>query len=153
MPISYRTAKVYTQKELVLIETSITEFHEKFYILEIQKLVFHLLHVSILITHHCGKEWRESFKLRVNLHDVLCCIYYAERIVSSFSHQIQSEYYGGSRSVSIEGIDLEHFSASHHLSPLLASYHVSYQAVFHYFLSYYIKQDSTSTDEHIKHII
>ena len=42
---------------------------------------------------------------------MLCCRDYAERLVSSFANQIQSEYYGGNRSVSIEGIALEHFSA------------------------------------------
>ena len=29
---------------------------------------------------------------------------YAERVVASFANQIQSEYYDGNRSVSIEGI-------------------------------------------------
>ena len=32
------------------------------------------------------------------------------RVVASFAHQIQSEYYDGNISVSIEGISLEHFS-------------------------------------------
>ena len=34
------TSKVYTQKEVVLLETSITEFHEKFYIPSIKKWNF-----------------------------------------------------------------------------------------------------------------
>ena len=50
------TAKVYTLKELVLLLASITEFHEKNYIPAIKRLVFHLPYVSILGTHHCGKE-------------------------------------------------------------------------------------------------
>ena len=40
--ITYTTANVYTGNNRVLMETSITEFHEKFYILAIQKLIFHL---------------------------------------------------------------------------------------------------------------
>ena len=36
---------------------------------------------------------------------------YSERVVASFAHYIQSEYYGGNISVSIKGILLEHFSA------------------------------------------
>ena len=67
--------------------------------------------MHILGTHHCGKEKREEFKLRGNVHDVLCRCDYVERVVSIFYHQSQSEYYGGNRSVSIEGIALEHFSA------------------------------------------
>ena len=56
-------------------------------------------------------------------------------------------------SVSIEGMALEHFSASHHPSQLLAEDHVSHHAVFHYFLSDDIKQDATTTDTPSKLII
>ena len=41
---------------------------------------------------------------------MLCRRAYAERVVASSSHQIQSEYYGLNKYVSIEGISLEHFS-------------------------------------------
>ena len=50
------TAKLYTLKDLVLLESSITESHDNFYISDIKKLVFHFTHVSILGTHRCGKE-------------------------------------------------------------------------------------------------
>ena len=43
-----------------------------------------------------------------------CRRYYAERVVASFSDQIQSGYCGGNQSVYIEGIALEHFSAPIH---------------------------------------
>ena len=89
-PSSDRTSKVYTRKELVLIETPIIEFHEKFYIKKIQKLAFHLPHVCIRGIHHFVKELLKEFKLRGNLHDILCCRDYAEQVVYSFSHQIQS---------------------------------------------------------------
>ena len=49
-------------KELVLLETSITEFHKQFYIPEIKKLPFHLPHVHIIGTHQCGKEHHDEFK-------------------------------------------------------------------------------------------
>ena len=83
----------------------------KNYIPAIQKLAFHLSHVRILGTHHCGKELREAFKRQGNLHDVLCYSGYEEQVVSIFSHKIKSEYYDGNRSVYIDGIALEHFSA------------------------------------------
>ena len=54
------------------------------------------------------------FKLRESIQYVLCCRDYAERVVDSFDHQIQLEYYGGNRYVSIEGIVLENFSALPH---------------------------------------
>ena len=55
-----------------------------------------------------------AFKLRESFQDVLCCRDYAERVVASFANQIQSKYYGGNRSVYIEVIALEHFSALPH---------------------------------------
>ena len=48
----------------------------------------------------------KNFKQYVLLHHD-----YSERVVASFANKIQSEYYGGNRSVSIEGIALENFSA------------------------------------------
>ena len=50
------------------------------------------------------------FKHRKSFEYVLCCRGYSERVVTSFARQIQSEYYGGNISMSIEGIALEHFS-------------------------------------------
>ena len=64
-------------------------------------MAFHLTHVHILGTQHCGKEFRESFKQRIKYHDILFRSDYAQIIVSSFAQQIQYEYYGGNRSVSI----------------------------------------------------
>ena len=60
--------------------------------------------------NHCGDSRKTAFKFRKSFQDVLCCRSYAERVVDSFPHKIQSEYYGGNISVSIEVIALEHFS-------------------------------------------
>ena len=46
---------IYTRKELVMMETTISYFHNRFYIPSIQKLAFHLPHLRILRTNHCGK--------------------------------------------------------------------------------------------------
>ena len=74
-------------------------------------MAFHIPHVKILGTNHCGDSLQNEFKRRESFQDVLCRRDYDERLVPSFSHQIQSEYCGGNRSVSIEGIALDHFSA------------------------------------------
>ena len=50
---------------------------------------------------------RKSSKPRKIFQYVLCCRDYYEREVARFSHQIQSEYYYGNRSVSIVGIALK----------------------------------------------
>ena len=61
--LSYVTPeKVYTQKEIVLLETLISEFHKNKYTPEIQKLELNLPHVGILGNHHCDKELCEVFK-------------------------------------------------------------------------------------------
>ena len=74
-----------------MMEITISDFHTSFYILAIQKNSFHLPHVRILGTNHCGEMRRIAFKLRELFQDVLCCRDYAERVVASFADQIQSE--------------------------------------------------------------
>ena len=51
------------------------------------------------------------FKRREYFQDVLSCRDYSDMAVVSFAHQIQSKYYGENTCVSIESIELEHFSA------------------------------------------
>ena len=52
--VSEQPTKMYTRKGLVMMETTISNFHTSFYIIEIQKLAFHLPYVQILDTSHCG---------------------------------------------------------------------------------------------------
>ena len=84
-------AKIYTRKELVMMETTISEFNTSFYIPSIQNTAFHLPHVRILGTNHCGAMQRTSFKRRELFQDFLCRRDYSERVVANFYHQIQSE--------------------------------------------------------------
>ena len=74
-----------------MMEKTIFDFHTKFYIPAIQNLVFHLPHVRILGTNHCGEIRRTAFKRRELFQDVLCRHDYTERVVASFFDQIQSE--------------------------------------------------------------
>ena len=82
--------KIYTRKEIVMIETTISGFHTSFYIPSIQKLDFYLPHVKMLGTNHCGEMRCTAFKRRESFQDVLCCRDYDERVAASFAHQIQS---------------------------------------------------------------
>ena len=93
------------------MEKKVSNFHTIFYILALHKLAFCIPHVQILGTNHCGDSRQTMFKCRESFQDMLCWRGYAYRVVASFSHQKQSEYYGGNRYVSIEGIALEHFSS------------------------------------------
>ena len=58
------STKIYTRKELSMMKTTISDFHTSFYIPSIQKLDFHLPHVRILGTNHCGEMRRTAFKRR-----------------------------------------------------------------------------------------
>ena len=89
------SVKLYTRKEIVTMEKSIDDFHTSFYIPAIQKLDIHLPHVLILGTNNGVNTRREEFKRCTEKKHVLRSRNYAERVVASFSHQIQSRYYGG----------------------------------------------------------
>ena len=92
------------------METTISNFRTSFYISAIQRSAFHLPHVRILCTNHCGELQRTALKRRELFQYVLCPCEYDERLVTRFTHQIQSKYYRENISVYIEGITLEHFS-------------------------------------------
>ena len=124
-----------------------------FYIPAIHKLAFHLSHVRILGTNHCGELRRTAFKRRELFQDVICRRGYAERVVARFSNQIQSEYYGGNRSVSIEGIALEHFSAETQAYIMSSTLSRQGHAMFHSFLSDNSKHDSATTTAYRKRLI
>ena len=113
-------------------------------------MAFHLPHVCILGTNHCGEFQRTAFKRRELFKDVICCHDYVERVVASFANQIQSECYGGNISVSIEGIALEHFCAAPQVDIHSSSFSRPRHAVFHSFLSDDSKQDAATTSAYSK---
>ena len=76
---------------------------------------------------------RTAFKRREIFQYVLCRHDYAERVVAIFANQIQSEYYGVHRYVSIEGILLEHFSAAPQADKNSSTPSRPQHAVFHSF--------------------
>ena len=128
--------KIYTRKELEMMETTISDFRTSFYIPAIQKLAFHLPHVRIIGTNHCGEIRRTAFKRHELFQDVLYPRDYSERVVVSFSNQIESEYYGGNISLSIEVILLEHLSALPKTDIISTTPSHQRHAVFH---SFYLK--------------
>ena len=79
------------EKELVMMETPISNFHTCFYILEFQKLAFQIPHVQILGTNHCIDSHQNAFKHREQFQGMLCSRGCAERVVDIFAHKIQSK--------------------------------------------------------------
>ena len=67
-----------------MMETSIVDFHKRFYIPAMQKLLFHLSHVNIIVTRHCGNTLQEAFKFRADYLDVFCRLYFVEPCSSQF---------------------------------------------------------------------
>ena len=93
------------------------------------------------------------FKRCELFQDVICRRDYDERVVASFSNQIQSEYYDGNISVSIEGIELEHFSALPKIGINSTTPTRQRHPVFHSFLYDDRKQYSDTTNAHSKSLI
>ena len=73
-----------------MMEKTTSDFHTSLYIPSIKRLNFHLPHVLILGTNHCGVMKITAFKRCELFQDFLCRRDYAERVVASFFHQIQS---------------------------------------------------------------
>ena len=135
-----------------MTEKTISKFHTSFYIPAIQKLEFHITHVQIMVTNHCGNHFRTAFKRHKSFQDVLCRRDYDERLVAIFDQKIQSEYCGGNISVSIEGIALEHFSDLPETGMNPSKKSCPLHAVFRFFLDD-SKQDSDTTTSHSKRFI
>ena len=111
-------------------------------------MAFHIPHVQILGKNHCGDSLRTALKLRESFQYMVYLRDYADRVVASFPHQIQSEYYGVNRSVYFEGIILENFSALPLTEINSCKKPCSLHEVFHYFLSDDSKQDADTTTAH-----
>ena len=62
---SGQSTKIYTRKELVMMETTNSSFHTSFYIPETHKLAFHIPHETNIGMNHCSDSCQTSFKLRV----------------------------------------------------------------------------------------
>ena len=84
---------------------------------------------------------------------MLCRRDYAERLVASFAHEMQSEFYCGNISVSIDGIALEHFSTLPNSVINTSTKSCPHHAVFLYFLSDVIKQDYATTTANSNRLI
>ena len=98
---SDESTKICTREDLVMMETTVYDFHNSLYIIDIQGLDFHLPRVRILGTNHCGELRHTAFKRCELFQNLLCRRKYSEGLVASFARKIQLEYYGGNRSVYI----------------------------------------------------
>ena len=84
---------------------------------------------------------------------MLCHSDYAERVVASLTHQVQSKCYGGNRYASIECIALYNFIDTKTSLPLSTSQYFIHNSVFQSFLYDDSKQDDATTAAHRKLIL
>ena len=112
-----------------MTDTSISEFHTSFYILE-RKIGISFTTCMNYRTCYCGNKCHETFRHCGSFQNVLCNCDYTEQVVASLEHQIQSKCYDGNIFVSIEGIDLNHFSDPKHTLPLLQHNHAHIMLCF-----------------------
>ena len=64
--------KLYARKNIVIMDTSILEFHQNVYIPAIQKLSLHLTYVHFLGTNYCRNSHQETSNSRAVYRNVLC---------------------------------------------------------------------------------
>ena len=69
--VSEKSTKIYTRKDLVMMETTIYKFHTSLYIQEIQRLAFNIPYVQIMGNNQCDEYCRTEFKHNKSLQDVL----------------------------------------------------------------------------------
>ena len=71
------------------------------YLSSLEKYIYHDYYVQILSKNLCGKLWHDAcYSKPENISSI---IDYAEKIYANFNIEIQSEYFGNGRSLSIEG--------------------------------------------------
>ena len=95
------TAKLYTRKLSVMMESLIVYFYQGFYIPVIHKILSRLPHVRILGTCHYVNMHKEALKCCSYFHDVLFRRDYAKHVLASFANQNHPEYFCGNSYVSI----------------------------------------------------
>jgi hypothetical protein len=104
-----RKGKIRTRKYLTLLTRSVGTFFKEFYLPMLEKYAFHYSHIRILSKTGCGAmrlDWfTRMLKCIKTIHD------YAERLKISMNNEIQSEHFGHSRSLSIEGCSCRYLDA------------------------------------------
>jgi hypothetical protein len=151
-PKSDRKEKVQRRKRLTLLEKPTGTFIYNYYLPALKKYSYHRPHVIILVKKHCGAMRMEAFKNT----SVKTRRDYAERLSAAFDLEIQSEHFGNSRSLSMEGSSVEF-----HIADLLKEYkagNLDVEALeqefeFIYHFSDVPRQDATTTNAHMDVLI
>ena len=99
--------KLHERVELVSMQRNIGDFHNEFYIKQIEKLAYHRSYYKILGKHHVADVRHKAFESTPG--DISTRSDYAERFGFNPDGQIQNEFFDNHRSLSIEGCCLDCF--------------------------------------------
>ena len=89
------------------MQHKIDEFHNEFYIKQIEKLAYHRSYYKILGKHHVADVRHKAFESTPS--DISTRSDYAERFGFDPRGQIQNEFFDNNRSLSMEGFCLDRF--------------------------------------------
>ena len=102
---SGKKGKVRTRKHLTLLSRPIGTFLEEFYLPALDVYAYHRPHCQILGKSECGTLRHLAFLSKAT--SIKTIRDYSERLNATFDQEIQSEHFGNSRSLSIEGCAVE----------------------------------------------
>jgi hypothetical protein len=103
----FERGRLYEKVKLFAIQRKIGEFHEHFYIQQIEKLAYHRSCYKILGKFHVADDRQKAFESRPG--DINTRSDYAERFGFAPDGQLQREYFDNNRTCSLEGCCLDHF--------------------------------------------
>ena len=95
------------EKYFFLHEVVIDVFYDKFYIHTMEKMSFHIDHVSIL----CSMEFGNTVPSQCIKNTVELNKYYAEKFSETSGVEIQRQHWGGNIQLSIENIYVENITS------------------------------------------
>ena len=104
---AFTRGKINERLKLFFMQRKIGDFHNEFYIKQIEKLAYHCSYYKILVKHHVAEFRHKAFESTPG--EISTRSDYAERIGFDPDSQIQNGFFDNNRSLSMEGCCLDLF--------------------------------------------
>jgi hypothetical protein len=138
LPGTAKKGRVRTRKYLTLLTRPVGIFMQEFYIPLLRKYSLHLAYVRILSKNGCGRMRFDWFR-NEDPPSVKTIRDYAERLKFEFNNEVQSEHFGASRNLSIEGCSVRYLDGVKNIMMEMHSH-----------FSDTSRQDARTTHTHLK---
>ena len=109
--------RFYQRMKLFCVQRKIGDFHNEFYIKQIEKLVYHRNCYKLLGKYQVAKTRHEAFQSLPG--HISTRSDYSERFKCEPDGQLQSEYFDNNRTLSMEGCCLDRFTTSDNVMQFL----------------------------------